>query len=193
MEYNPDLISITSLMTSFPNGMDPKDAIWICRRIAAQVATAHMAGVVHGAIVPDHVLVNIESHDPVHIGWVHSMKSGDTFTHVISRWKAYYPPEVFTKKPVNVRTDIYMAGKTMIALLGGDVEKNTFPASVPKEIVSAVLKCVEKNPADRYLNGKELLDKLTEVARALWGKSFRKLVLPVIVNSFANAGGRVVD
>jgi len=178
IEGSPNLISVTDLIGYFPSGMEPQDAAWVCRRVLAQCGAASMLGLVHCAIIPDHLLVDHVNHDPVHIGWAHAIKIGEKVTHVIDRWRDYYPPEVFKKRPAGPATDVYMSGMTIIKLLGGDVTKKSLPASVPGKMASVVRKCVADKPKQRYHNGALAMEAMTEAARALWGKSFRKLVIP---------------
>ena len=174
--------SITDLKNIFPTGLDPKHVAWIGRRNFALVAAASLAETVHGTIVPDHVLVHPISHDPIHIGWTTALdrKSNvkNRITMVIDRWKDWYPPEVFKKEAQDTRTDIYMAGKTIIYLLGGDTHKDTIPRSVPAEFAQIVLKCVERDINKRPKTGGRILDDFTKVLEKLWGRAYRVLEIP---------------
>ena len=175
-------VSVTDIVEAFPGGLDPRDAAWISRRLIAQVLAAQAANMVHGAIVPDHLLVSLHSHDPLHIGWAHALDdpktTGNRITRVIDRYRDWYPEEVFRKEVPDFRTDLYMAGKTMIKLLGGDTKRNTFPLSVPDQLKRIILRCVETSPARRPSNGMQFLDELTSVVRNLWGKAWRPLSMP---------------
>ena len=150
---------------------------------ASQMLAASMAGVVHGAITPDHVMVHPKTHEALHIGWAHAIDRvahpNARITHIIDRWKDWYPPEVFQKKPPDHTTDIYMAGKTILRLFGGDTKQNIFPEhAASPAIIRTVLRCVEDSPARRYQDGKQALDELTRAVRAYWGKTYRPLVMP---------------
>lgn len=173
----PDMVSITDIMKAYPAGLDPSEA-WPLRRIIAQTLAASMLGVVHGAIVPDHVLVDPFKHEPLHIGWAHAVKKGEKITQIIDRWRDCYPPEVFAKKAVDHRTDIYMAGATIVKLLGGSVERKSLPAAVPKELATLVLRCLENSPKSRPQDGLELLNEFTRVIRKIWGRNYRVLTIP---------------
>lgn len=176
-------LSLTDILRAFPSGLDPRDAAWICRRILGQTLAAAMVGVVHGAIVPDHVLVHPITHDPFQLGWVHALEdpvSNDSrFTSIIGRWRDYYPPEVLNKCTPDHRTDLYMAGKTMIAVLGGDVQHNTLPTTVPEQLARVVLPCVALSPSRRPSDGRVVLDDFTRVITDLWGRSYRPFNMPV--------------
>lgn len=181
--FTKGLVSVAQIIEAYPRGLEPAQAAWVARRVIAQALAAHMAGVVHGAITPDHVLVEPVTHEPVHIGWAHVIedpkKSGGRITHVIDRWRDFYPPEVFDKKTPDLRTDLYMAGKTVIKLLGGDVRNNTLPTTVPDEMKKSILRLVEKSPSRRPLDGGKYLDEFTRIVRGIWGRKYRPLDMPV--------------
>lgn len=177
----PNVLSLTDIRRTFPDGLDPRDAAWIWRRVLGQTLAASMAGVVHGAIVPDHVLVEPITHEPVHLGWLHALdRSVGTprITSIMTRWRDFYPPEVFNKHPVDHRSDLYMAGQTMIYLVGGDVHRKTLPSGFPDRVGRCILRCVHDIPARRPSDGRVVLDDFTRVIRETWGRVYRPLTMP---------------
>lgn len=185
MPFPEKMISLTDIIRAFPNGLDPQDVAWIARRVIGQTIVASMAGVVHGALVPDHVLVHPKSHDPLHIGWLHAVDVSSPLglariTSIIDRWRDWYPPEVFEKKPPDHRTDIFMAGKTIIWLLSGDASRNRIPKAIPSGISELLLMMVEESLVRRPDDGRKLLDEFTRLIREAWGEKYRPLVLPVL-------------
>lgn len=179
----PDLVSVADIIQAYPHGLEPAQAAWVSRRIIAQTLAASVLGVVHGAMVPDHIMVDPWKHEPLHIGWVHALeepwKKGNRITHVIDRFRDFYPPEVFEKKTPDHRTDLYMAGKTMLQLLGGDVRNNTFPRSLPGRIGDILLRMVAEDPRRRPSDGREVLEDFTQAVRQEWGREYRPLIMPV--------------
>jgi hypothetical protein len=171
-------VPLTDIIAAYPGGLDPRDAAWICRRVLAQTLAAAMAGVVHGALTPDHVLVHPLSHEPRHIGWAHALESGGRLARIVTRWRDWYPPEVFDKQTLDHRSDLYMAGKTMLRLFGGDPARNTLPPSVPAELARVVLRCVREARVERPRDGRPVLEAFTRVVRNLWGTVYRPLALP---------------
>lgn len=180
--YKPGFVSLTEIRVAYPDGLPPEDAAWIWRRVLGQTLAASMMGVVHGAIVPDHVLVNPVTHEPLHIGWAHAIERpaerNAKLTTVIDRWRDWYPSEVFAREVPSHQTDLFMAGKTMVYLLGGDVARDRFPSHVPKEVVHIVQRCletkVERRPRDAFV----LMREFTNVIQKLWGRTYRPLRLP---------------
>ena len=171
-------IALADIIAAYPDGLDPRDAAWICRRVLAQALAAAMAGVVHGALTPDHVLVHPLSHEPRHIGWAHAIARGSRMARIVTRWRDWYPPEVFDRENVDHRSDLYMAGKTMLRLFGGDAARNTLPPAVPAELARIVMRCVREARAERPHDARQVLDAFTRVVRNLWGTVYRPLALP---------------
>jgi hypothetical protein len=50
--------ALTALAAGFPDGLDPRDAAWMRRRLLACLGWAHRARLVHGAVFPEHVLIH---------------------------------------------------------------------------------------------------------------------------------------
>ena len=181
MPDRPNCLSLAHIRERLGQPFDPLHTGWIMRRVVAQAVAARMIGVVHAAIVPDHVLVDCISRDPCHIGWAHATDraTDERIRTVINRWRDWYPPEVFEKRVPGHRTDLYMVGKTLIWLLNGDVKKNSIPDSIPKEIRSLILSCVVDDYKRRPESGRKFMNELTRVIRDAWGRTYQPLVLPV--------------
>lgn len=182
MAWRGGFYSLTELKDHFPKGLEQKHAAWIFRRVLGQAAAAPLVDAIHCSIVPDHVLVNPVSHDPFHIGWIHALDkknpSHSRMTSIIDRWKDFYPPEVFDKKPASTQIDIYMAAKCMIWLIGGNVKTNEVPKDLPLPIKKILDRCVHSNPKNRPNSAQEVLEEFTTTIRKLWGRSYRELVIP---------------
>lgn len=172
-------VSVRELIDAFPNGMPAIDAAWVARRILGQVCAATIFGVVHTAIVPEHVMVGVVNHNPLHIGWSHAVEIGERKLEINKDWKAYYPSEITRRSNLDSRADLFMAGKTILELLGGDLESNALPSSVPDAIREVILRCVEPNRSKRFIDGPDALDAMTQAAWSLWGKQYRRLQWPV--------------
>lgn len=179
MVEKPGLVSVTDIRRAFPNGLDPRDAAWVFRRTLAHTIAARMAGVVHGAIVPDHILVEPIKHEPLHIGWTTAVELGRPLTTIINRWREFYPPEVFRKSPADHRTDLYMAGQTMVYLLGGNTQRKSLPKSLPEPVAKIIRRCLDDDPARRPTDGRVVLDDFTNAIAAAWGRTYRPLHLTV--------------
>lgn len=54
--------SLAALAERFPNGIDPRHAVWIWRRMLDALHFLHSLGWTHGDLRPEHVLVNGKDH-----------------------------------------------------------------------------------------------------------------------------------
>jgi aminoglycoside phosphotransferase (APT) family kinase protein len=57
-------------LSRITTAVDPRDATWMWRRLLVGLGWVHRAGVVHGAIVEDHVLIHPGEHGLV--DWCYS-------------------------------------------------------------------------------------------------------------------------
>lgn len=180
MDLRPGFVSVADLIRMFPSGLDPVHVGWVGRRVLAQVMAAEKVRLVHGAIVPDHVLIEPTKHEVIHIGWAHAVDPtiNQKVSHVVTRWKDCYPKEVIRREPATAKTDIAMAGMTIAILLGWNTKKLGLPGAVPKEMVKVIQSCVDPSPGRRFNTGRDAFDEFTRVVRGLWGNQYRPLVLP---------------
>ena len=53
----------------YPRGVPGEITVWVLKRLLEQLGWVHRAGVVHGAVVPSHVLIHPRDHGAVLVGW----------------------------------------------------------------------------------------------------------------------------
>jgi serine/threonine protein kinase len=94
---------------------------------------------------------------------------------------SYFPPELIMSKPVDARADVYSLGcvlyflltgrppfveKDVRALLLAHLRKHPTPPSerlsrsLPRDVEAVVLKCLEKDPNERYRDGGEVAEAI---------------------------------
>ncbi|QFU86847.1 adenylate cyclase [Amycolatopsis sp. YIM 10] len=158
--------TLADIRKAFPGGLDGRDYAWMHRRLLRAVAGAHRAGVVHGHITPDNVLVHPEQHGIVLVGW--SFAVGDGELPVAVDNSADYPPEVHKGQPVTAATDVHMLHTMMADLLApGENRQRTFATW-----------CTQDAPAQRP-DAADLLDEYDELLGELYGpRTFRPFTIP---------------
>lgn len=174
--------SLPEVRATYPQGIDAKDMAWIWRRLLIALGFAHRHSVIHGAVLPAHILIQPENHGLVLIDWSYALyePSPDEYIPAIStEYKDWYPPEVLAKAPPRPGTDIYLGALCMLYLLGGDPAKGSMPASVHKRIQAFFRGTALKGQTQRPQDALRLLDEFTELIESLWGpRTFREFSMP---------------
>lgn len=194
MEYL-DGLNLQELVERF-GPVDPPRAIHLLRQVCAALAEAHEHELIHRDVKPANILLTHRraAHDHIKVldfGLVRDLNQtrGDlTQASALAGTPAYLAPETILHGQADPRADLYAAGAVAYFLLTGAMvfEGPTVLAicsrhltdtperpslrlgrSLPAELESLVLRCLEKDPAARPQTALELgeaLTKLTEGA-----------------------------
>ena len=154
------------------------------QQLAGALAAAHAEDVVHRDLKPQNILV--DANDQLYIADFGLAKSyaagavGMTQTGAFLGTPRYMSPEQVEGKPTDGRSDLYAFGLILYEMVTGDVPftgdstlkvmyqrlqerpkspKLTNP-SVPTWLDRIIMRCLEKDPADRYQNAYEILADL---------------------------------
>jgi serine/threonine protein kinase len=152
--------------------MQPQDAIPLFKQALLGVGFAHRMGIVHRDIKPANIMVNRYGIVKVMDFGIAKVLSARNMTRtgVSVGTVAYMSPEQIRNSGVDGRSDIYSLGVTLYEMLTAQLPFNSNsdyqiqydhvntpppPLSVhyphiPGGIEAAVLKALEKNPADRF-------------------------------------------
>jgi len=166
-------ISLAQILRAYPKGIDFRDLVWMFKRALAGIGFAHHEGVVHGAVVPDHILVHPKQHGAKVIDWSYAVmrKDGKERVKAFSPpWQDLYAPEILAKQVPTPSTDIYMLAKCAVALLGGDTTTNKMPISVPTQIRGFIESCLIKSPSRRPDNAWKLHEEFDDLLEKIVGK-----------------------
>lgn len=119
--HDPALFSLVQVHEKYPN-LDPRHWAWMFKRLLVSLAWTHKQGYVHGAVLPEHILVNRDTHGAKLIGWSHAVKIGEVITSIPGGKKAQYPQRVLDKQPATPEIDLYMAGELGKWMLGNHLD-----------------------------------------------------------------------
>ncbi|MFD6952468.1 molecular chaperone DnaJ [Nocardiopsis sp. TSRI0078] len=170
--------SLADVRRAHPDGVDPRDAAWMWRRLLVAVGNANRAGVVHGAVVPEHVLIHPGRHGLVLVDWCYSVTSAAAHTapHIpamVPHRGDLYPEEVLDRRPAVPATDVHMATRCVEYLTAG---------RLPRPLRAFVRGCTLPAPERRPGDGIRLLGELDEaLERAFGPRRFRPFHMPATV------------
>ncbi|MBZ5642145.1 MAG: protein kinase [Acidobacteriia bacterium] len=159
------------------------------QKIAEALGYAHQHGVVHRDIKPANILLTsreahgIERPKITDFGVAKMAEGQTTRTGQMVGTPAFMPPEQFTGAPIDGRADIFSLGVVLYWLATGEqpfpgdsltavsykvVHTEPVPPSklnpaVPAGLENIILKCLAKNPEERYQTGEELARDLGQI------------------------------
>jgi WD40 repeat protein/tRNA A-37 threonylcarbamoyl transferase component Bud32 len=161
--------------------LNPRQAASIVQQVAEAVEYAHQRGIIHRDLKPGNILLDEEGHPRVTdfgLAKRTAVESGLTLTGQVLGTPAYMPPEQARGEQVSVgpRSDVYGLGAVLYALLTGrppflaasfvetlrhvvedePAVPRALNASIPVDLESITLKCLEKDPERRYTSSAEL-------------------------------------
>lgn len=193
IEYFKGFYSAKQIRALIPDGVDARTLVWMWKRLLLLMDWSHHAGIVHGAILPQHIMFypdndgkkdrDLRKHAIRLVDWCYSINYQKTSS--LSAWvagsKDFYPPEVAAKKGVDPCTDLFMGAKTMLYLAGGDVVKNVFPSHIPKELADCILKCLKAEQSRRPRDIQVYFKEFEDVAGRVFGpRKFHQFHLPIV-------------
>jgi serine/threonine-protein kinase len=159
-----------------------EQAIHVFQGILAGLTACHQKGIVHGEIHADTVLASPDLAAVKLTGFGLGRPEGlpgQGATGTLSTgevslaYLAYLAPEQADGKPASARSDLYSAGVLFNQMLTGKPPSARFTLptqanpQLPPELDALVLKCLARNPAERYANVQHLLGDLAHVEEIL--------------------------
>jgi serine/threonine protein kinase len=171
--------SLEAVRAAYPTGLDARDAAWMFNRLLEALAIAHGQGVVHGALVPANVHVITDTHGMELAEWGYSVEVGLPLTAILSTHQAWYPPEIFTRKPATPAMDIFLAARLLLYLLGVNPLEAVMPRRVPAPMQRLVQACLLPAPHRRPQSAATVRDHFRDLLHTLYGPpTFRPFTMP---------------
>ena len=160
-------------------------AIRVAKQVADGLAEAHRIGIVHRDLKPSNIMIDNEGEARImDFGIARSTRSkGITGAGLVIGTPEYMSPEQAEGKEADSRSDIYSLGVIFFEMLTGQrpfegdsalgiamkhkgeepQEPRLLNPNISDSINELVLKCLKKNPDDRYQNIEELRDGLSSI------------------------------
>jgi TolB-like protein/Tfp pilus assembly protein PilF/tRNA A-37 threonylcarbamoyl transferase component Bud32 len=161
----------------------------IGKQVCDGLAEAHSLGVVHRDLKPQNIMIDKGGNAKImDFGIARSIREkGITGPSVLIGTPEYMSPEQAEAKEVDYRSDIYSLGIILYEMATGRVPfegdtalsiamkhkgeapKNPkqFNPNIPDDLSSVILKCLEKNKADRYQTAAEVRSELEKIEKGI--------------------------
>ena len=160
--------------------LDPKEALEVSLQVADALSEAHAHGIIHRDIKPQNIMLTARGHAKVmdfglakiatQKSLVHSEAETETLLTergMIIGTVPYMSPEQVNGQPVDERSDIFSFGAVLYEMVTGELafhgasamatlaavlnkEPKPLPSKVPKGMSKVILRCLRKDPADRF-------------------------------------------
>ena len=182
--FSMGFVEGTSLAAKVADGpLPPREAATLIVKVAEAVQFAHEKGVIHRDLKPANVLLDAQGQPKVtDFGLAKKLQADSGLTHTgqVMGTPSYMPPEQAEGKNVGPTADVYALGAILYCLLTGrppfqaatpmdtlvqvvgqdPVPVRQLNATVPKDLETICLKCLEKDPRRRYGSARALAEDL---------------------------------
>jgi hypothetical protein len=164
-------VTLSQVRAAYPRGVDPRDAAWMWRRLLVAIGAAHRTGLVHGAVLPGHVLIHPAEHGLVLVDWCYSgLAPAARVPAVVAGFADWYPPEVLAGASAGPDLDVWLATRCMTALTAD---------RLPAPMAAFARGCMVASPRRRPPDAWALLAELDELLARLYGpRVFRPFAMP---------------
>jgi serine/threonine-protein kinase PpkA len=186
MDYLPGV----PLQDKLEQGVSNQDALKITREIASALDYAHERGYIHRDIKPDNILFRNDGSSVLcDFGIAKARKTSMKMTNVgsVLGTPHYMSPEQAQGKSVDGRSDLYGLGVVLFEMLTGQAPyQGEEPVAVAVKHISAPIpklpanlrlfqplinKLLAKKPANRYQEGKDIIEAIDVLEGKAGGKS----------------------
>lgn len=171
------------VLAQHPGGVDGRAAVWLWKRTLELLGWVHRSGWVHGAVLPAHLLVHARDHGVVLAGWSAATPNAPTPRERLAVCSAtqrdMYPDAAWEGAPPTTRTDLTMAARSVLKVLGGDVARGAVPPSVPAPLAALLDAYLDERATARTDDAWALKEQVSAAGRAAYGPPrFHRLHMP---------------
>jgi hypothetical protein len=130
--------TLEAVARAHPAGIAPRASVWVWRRVLETLSFLHASGMVHGAVIPPHLVVQAGEHGVRLVGFGHAERVGSRLRAVVKGFEAFYPSGVASGRDLLPTADLAMSARCVAALLGGEPATGGVPGSVPRPLAALV-------------------------------------------------------
>jgi len=142
------LHSLEEIQQVYPAGVDAKVVVWVFKRILELLHWSHESGILHGAVLPPHVLVHPRDHGAMLIGWnsaVAIAPLAEAHIPAISKaWKGWY----VSGTSASPSADVAMAARCALGLAGASSFSSG--GTLPRPLADLVTRAARQEYSDAW-------------------------------------------
>ena len=159
LHHDQNVFSLKDIVDLHAGNLDFRHIVWMVNRALSVLGFAHHAGVIHGAVLPCHLLYDPKDHGLKLVDWCYSCTAGQSIPAIVRDFSMHYPPEVKKKRPAGPWTDIYMLMKSI----------NIIAGNMPKRFRDLIQWCVTESPASRPDDAWNIQERWINLAKEEYG------------------------
>ncbi len=145
--------TLADVRAAYPQGVPVEAAVWMLHRLLPLLDWVHRSWLVHGAVLPRHVLIHPRDHAARLLDWGYAVREGQPLPAVPRACRAYYPRDVLAGAPVTRALDVRLAARTVLAVAGGDPAAGRAPQHGPTAYPRAIARALEELATSGRLDG----------------------------------------
>ena len=168
------------VLHAYPQGIPPRASIWIWRRILEVLSFIHNSRMVHGAVLPSHLLVQENEHGVRLVGYCAAGHFGEKLRDISAHYKSFYPKSTRSHLTLTAQLDLTMSARCIVAILGGNPENGSLPATIPSKL-SSLIKRIALTDSNNSTteDAWTIREELGEIAKDVFGSpQFIPIVMP---------------
>jgi hypothetical protein len=175
--FEPGFYTLEQVREQHP-ALDGRHLAWIFKRLLTVLGFSHRQRILHGAVLPSHVMIHPASHGLKLGGWGHSVTTGRRIRTVPARYSDWYPAEVQQHRPASEATDLFLAARCLVYLAGGHPVRDWMPEAVPLPMRRFIQTCLLESASMRPDDAWALMEDFDDLLQALYGPpKFHQLTL----------------
>jgi uncharacterized Zn finger protein (UPF0148 family) len=157
--------TLDDVRRAHPQGVEPRHAVWLWRRMLETLDWVHRAGFVHGALLPQHVLVHARDHGVMLTGFSCAQPGGMPLRALQPAQSVFYPKHR-GKIRLSTALDLGMVARNVLYVLGSD-DGHTVPEGFPAPL--AALLHATLDTSSTTIGAMDLAECVASAAKTAFG------------------------
>jgi len=151
---------------ALPSGVDARAAVWMWRRVLEILSAVHRNGLVHGAVLPQHLLVERGEHGVRLVGFSCANEPDAALLAVCLPYERFYPRAMLDGARLRPEYDVAMSARAILFVLGAR-DDGRLPSGVPAPL-AALLESAADGRGE--LDAWALRERVGAVGRQVFGR-----------------------